>query len=423
MAKKKEKKEAPSKDEKPEAKETDPKKRLAAVMASINKMYGPGTILRATEANSLIMSRVSSGIFDLDLRLGGGWPRGRISMLKGEYSAGKTVLCLMAVAQFQRCDRRTGKPFKEKMPDGRFIRLNFGREGEPEPMRVVWMDVEHSFDPSWAALWGVDPEQIHVIQTEYAEQAIDVADRCIRSRECDLLVCDSIAALAPGIEVEQTSEKWQVGVMARLMNKALRKWTSGMNSLGLLSETQCTILLINQMRLNLGSYVVSLTSPGGKGLDFYESVEIRLQKSDPIIDPQANRPVGLKVEYVPKKNKTAPLTSGGTFSLHFQNSRALGIKAGTTDTDRQVLDLAVYWGLIEKSGSWFNVKGSQTKYQGMDNLTAAVRTDFDLLEELQSMVLERERAWRQDGIAPEGGAGETTERFSTEDAPAEDVDS
>ena len=66
--------------------------------------------------------------------------------------------------------------------------------------------------------------------------------------ECDLLVVNSVAHLTPSVEIEQSSEKWQVGVHARLMNKAMRKWVSAQNAVGMTKVVHSTILLINQIR-------------------------------------------------------------------------------------------------------------------------------------------------------------------------------
>lgn len=388
---------------------------LDKILSAINKKYGEGTLLKASDAKSLVVDRVSTGIFDLDLKIGGGIPRGRITTLKGEYSTGKSAVCLKLAAQAQRCDRLSGKPFVRVNMDGSVNELDHGRKGEPAPMRVVWLDAEHSFDPDWAAKWGVDTDSIYVIQTEYAEQAIDVADACIRSKECDLLVVDSVAALTPGVEVEQSSEKWQVGVAARLMNKAMRKWTSGMNSAGLLAETKCSIVMINQMRLNLGGYHPTPTSPGGKGIDFFQSVEVRFKRTEWVEDPVLKRGVGIDVEFGVRKNKTAPANGGGKFRLFFNPSESLGYKTGDTDNDTQVLRSAVFWALLKKGGAWFTFPDGK-RVQGENAAARLLRTQPELIESLKKQVFERELAWIESGKADGVVMPDTTEKADGEDS-------
>lgn len=367
---------------------------LDELVGDINKRYGEGTLLKASEATSLVLNRLPSGIFDLDMKMGGGFPRGRITQLKGEYSTGKTGVCLKAVAQAQRHCRYCGVRFEYVDMLGE-VHEEKCKCGKKEPMRVVWLDAEHAFEADWAAKWGVDISAIYVIQTEYAEQAIDVADACIRSGECDLLIVDSVAALTPSVEIEESAEKQQMGVFARLMNKALRKWTSAMNSQGLLSDTQCTVILINQLRLNLGGYHVALTSPGGKGLDFFASVDVRLKKLEEIHTDGSDRPVGIDVEFVMKKNKTAPLMPGGKFKLFFV-TQAGGYHVGDTDTDTQVLRAAGYWKLIPKGGAWYTFPDG-TKVNSIAKATTKLRDDPALLASLEAGVRLRELAWANEG--------------------------
>jgi recombination protein RecA len=387
---------------------------LDAIIKDVNKAFGEGTLLRASDAKSLVVDRLKTGVFDLDIKLGGGLPRGRIITYKGGYSTGKSAIAMMNVAQAQSTCRFCGDLFEHVDFMGEYHSYSC-KCGKKEPMRCVWLDAEHSFDPSWGEKWDVDTDALYIIQTEFAEQAIDITDRCIRSKECDLVVVDSVAALTPGVEVEEDSTKWQVGVFARLMNKALRKWTSGMNSLGLLSETKCTIILINQERMSIGGYRPSLTSPGGKGIDFFESVEVRFKRNEVIEDKIAGRPIGIEVEFTVKKNKTAPLTQPGIFSLYFVTD-AGRYKVGSTDTDHQVLRLAIYWELVKKGGAWLTFPDG-SRFQGMKKAAAALRDDPELLADLKDKVTEREVNWMQKGRSTDAV---TQEIDGDEEAEAED---
>jgi len=372
---------------------------LHKTMMSINKKYGHGTILPAGEATGLVIDRLPTGIFDLDMKLGGGIPRGRITMFKGEFSTCKSAVCMRAAAAAQRYCRYCGTPFEFISFYGEVTEQDC-ECGRNEPMRVVWLDAEHSFDPPYAAKWGISIDDLYVIETEYAEQAIDVADAVIRSGECDLMVVDSVAALTPSIEVAESSEKWQMGVMARLMNKALRKWTSGMNSFGLLSETNVTIILVNQMRVSIGGYRPTMTSPGGKGLDFYESVEVRFKKDDLLLDPVTKRPIGLQVDFVVKKNKTAPpAPPGGSFALYFVPKPGQ-YQVGSTDLDMQVLKAAIFWKLIVKKGSWYQLPGGE-KFQGLRPTAECLKENPELLSSLMEEIEARELAWVNTGDAGE----------------------
>jgi len=366
---------------------------LDKAVTDINKKYGAGTLLRASEAVSLVVDRLPSNVFIFDTLVGGGFPRGRISMIKGDYSTGKSALCLATVAVAQRTCRFCGYMFE-------FIDM-VGEVHEfpckckkKVPMGVVWLDAEHSFDPTWASKWNVDTDSMYLIQAEVAEQAVDVADHCIR-QNCDLLVIDSIAALAPEVEVVESMQKQQMGIFARVMNKALRKWTSGMNAGGLLAETKCTILLVNQIRIDLGGYRPKQTSPGGKGLDFFASLEVKLKREGWIEQEGSKRPVGIRVSFVVKKNKTWPASNGGVFDLYFVSDPP-NYMVGDSDLDVQVLRLAVFWDLVKKGGSWFTFPDG-TRSHGEAAAGKHLRDNPKLLEELKATVTEKELAWVDTG--------------------------
>lgn len=369
---------------------------LDKIIGEINKQYGPGTILQASKAHTLKVDRIPLGVLAVDLAMGGGLARGRMTMFKGEYSAGKSALAMKACVQAQHRCRFCNTPIGiyELGAGWRDVKCKCGKQA---PMQVVWLDAEHSFDEGWARRWGIDTDNCYVIQTAYAEQGIDVADRCIRSKECDLLVVDSVAALTPSVEVEESAEKWQMGVAARLMNKAMRKWTSGMNSGGLLSEVKCSIILINQMRIQLGGYHPVPTSPGGKGLEFFESVECRLKRSEWIEEPGSKRPIGLETEFVITKNKTAPPMRNGRYLLYFVDQPDKGYKVGDTDNDVQVMRQALFWGLVKKGGAWFTIPGVDGKFQGEPAAAAALRKNPVLLAELEASVRARELRWIETG--------------------------
>ena len=397
-------------DKKPPEEKSEKKiNKLEQVISSINKKYGQGTILKAGQAPGLVLDRISTGIFALDVGIGGGWPRGRISLLKGLYSSAKTTVALNGLAQAQLCDRITGKPFAIRQRDGSLKEVDFGAKREPIPMRGVVFDAEHTFDPKWAMKWGVDMDEVFVIQAEYAEQGIDVADVLIRSGECDFMLVDSVAALVPSKEIEESAEKWQMGVAARLMNKALRKWTSGLNAPGLLATTKCTILLINQIRLGFGKGGISyFTSPGGKGLDHFESIELMFKNADSVLDAKSERMVGAEIEFTVNKNKTAPMTHGGTFQMYHANSPGNGHKVGEVDNDQQILRAAVYWGLVQKSTSWYSVPSlPDVKAQGLQNFTILLKERPEIIDVLKEKVLERELNWLNTGEAPDASKAKT----------------
>jgi len=174
--------------------------------------------------------------------------------------------------------------------------------GGNEGLTVVWAALE-DFDPSFAKMAGVDLSALMIVRSEYAEQTIDISAEIIRSGKCDLMVIDSVAMMTPAKEIEESAEKQQQGLAARLINKALRRWTSGQTVVDIESEsgTKPTLILINQVREKIGVfYGDPSVMPGGKGQTFANSLVLRFRggkyTKNEDTSETVNRLVHVKVE-------------------------------------------------------------------------------------------------------------------------------
>src|SRR3954453_21271919 len=175
---------------------------LELAIASVEKEYGKGAIMRLKEGQSLHeeIAAVPTGSLSLDVALGtGGLPRGRIVEIYGPESSGKTTLTLHAIANVQRAGGV-----------------------------AAFIDAEHALDPAYAEKLGVDIDALLVAQPDTGEQALEIADMLVRSGSVDLVVIDSVAALVPKAEIDGDMGDSHVGLQARLMSQALRKITGNL---------------------------------------------------------------------------------------------------------------------------------------------------------------------------------------------------
>ena len=362
---------------------------LDDLLANVNKTYGKGTLMRASEASALNMERIALGIPYLDLALGGGIPRSRIIKLQGAFSTGKTLLALRAASKFQQhCRYCSKKIVNVDMFTGEVLSGGCKCK-EPKPMQVVWLDAEGAWSNGWAERQGVSLENIYVIQPTYAEQGIDVADEVLRSRECDLLVVDSLAAMTPSKEIEASTEDWQMGLHARLVNKAMRKFTASMNTGGLdttLGKT--TVILINQIRVKLGIvYGNSETTPGGIGQDHHASVILRVA-SRGLIKKKIDKEevvIGKKMGFDVPKNRTYDPHKSGIYEFYFKDIEGSRISRGMIDIASQWLSLGLETGFVEKKGAWFYIEEDEEKKalgHGADNAADSILGKPDLCREI-----------------------------------------
>src|SRR5665213_482105 len=215
-------------------------KAIDLAVASIEKEYGKGSIMRLKEGQTYQpdVPVVPTGSIGLDLALGiGGYPRGRIIEVYGPESSGKTTLTLHAIASVQ-------------------------KQGGV----AAFIDAEHALDPTYARKLGVKTDELLISQPDFGEQALEITDMLVRSGAVDLIVIDSVAALVPKAEIEGDMGDSHVGLQARLMSQALRKVT------GSVARSHCIIMFTNQIRMKIGVMFGSPeTTTGGNALKLYAS--------------------------------------------------------------------------------------------------------------------------------------------------------
>lgn len=398
------------------------KPNLSKVMAAINKSFGEGTIQVASRVAFSHLRRNSTGVFNLDLGTGGGFPKGRIVGLVGDESVGKTTLCLMFTAQLQHTCRQCNEPFgwytkTEIDPDTgvetsrEFVLTEDCPCSANEPHTVLLVDAEGSFDPLWAARLGVDVPALIIVQPEMGEQAVDIVNATIRSGDLDALIFDSIAQATVRDEIEDSSEKQKVGVHARLMNRMFRTVQSGLNSLGMDNPHKPTVIYVNQFREKIGvMYGDPTTWPGGKGQNFAYSILITM-RAGKALDSKGNvrdqfkkgeEKFGREIHWHVKKNKTAVPDKKGTFKFFYAATPEAPYRAGEVNNFEQIVDYGVALGVIEKSGAWYDLQAGfgeeygnpsvkTGKFQGMESLVEFLQVEPKRVKAVREKILHAAR--------------------------------
>jgi recombination protein RecA len=323
------------------AHQADRDKALETAMATIDRQFGKGAIMRLGEVTKMNVESIPTGSIALDMCLGiGGVPRGRIIEIFGPESSGKTTLAQHILAEAQRMGGV-----------------------------VAYVDAEHALDPLYAAKCGVNVNDMLISQPDTGEQALEIVDVLVRSGAVDAIVIDSVAALVPRAEIEGDMGDSHVGLQARLMSQALRKLTAA------ISRSNSLVIFINQLREKIGVvYGNPETTPGGKALKFYASVRLDIRAIDQI--KQGSESVGRRVKVKIVKNKVAPPFRVAEFDLMY--NEGISKEGG-------LLDVGLELGILKKSGAFYSY-GELRLGQGRENAKEFLRQNHDVRDAIDQQI-------------------------------------
>jgi recombination protein RecA len=257
---------------------------------------------------------------------GKGIPGGSIVQLLGEAKNGKSTLSLDYIAQAQ----KTG-----------IVELKIGGRA----INAAIIDFEHSFDPNYAVLIGVDISKLLVVTPKYAEEGFDIAEALVNNG-LQMIVIDSVGMLVTQSEEDKSNDDSEkVGSEAKALGRFLKR----INALADLADA--LIIVINQYRANLSSapHAPDKKPYGARQLQYIAKATIKVARI-------SNKDGKTEIEFFIEKTKMGAEGRKGKFSLIFGQ----GI-----DYDQHILTLANAYGMIQKKSSWYSY--GDYKSQGLDN--------------------------------------------------------
>ncbi len=319
---------------------------LDELLNTLRAKYGSEAIMRLGEVKQLDVDVISSGTLSLDIALGvGGIPRGRIVEIYGPESSGKTTLALTIAAETQKGGGR-----------------------------VAFIDAEHALDPDYAKNIGVKTKDLLISQPNSGEEALDILEGLIRSDKIDLVVIDSVAALTPRAEIEGEMGDQFIGLQARIMSKALRKFTA------ISSKNGTIIIFINQLREKIGiRFGNPETTPGGRALKFYSSIRIDIRRIAQI--KKGDNAVGHRVRVKIAKNKVAS---------PFKTTELDIIYGHGFSYEGDIINMAMDRNIMKRAGSSYSF-GDEKLGVGLDNARKKLKEDKKLLNQIKKEILKAEK--------------------------------
>lgn len=328
---------------------------LAAIMQKVNRKLGEGTIILGSEMQTDVRPRCPSGSLSLDIALGGGWPLNQWCEIIGYESAGKTLLALKTIAANQARDKN---------------------------WTALWFDAERSWDKKWVRQLGVDDKRVIVMTDNGMETVYQTCIDFLATRKVDCIVIDSMPALVPEREDENSVGEMTPGLGALLAGQFFRKQQPAMKRSLTAEERPCLGLMINQWREKIGvMYGDPRTTPGGRGKNFFFVVRLEVKRDDWIEEGEFR--VGQVIKAHTIKNKTAVPQRTAVVDFYFCDSGEF--RAGEYDKAKEVVAVGLMHKLITRSGAFYSY--GSTKVQGRERLLDTLRSQPELMAELEAEVL------------------------------------
>lgn len=308
------------------------------------------------------VERLPTDVFAFDLASGGGFPIGKMSIVYGPESSGKTNLVLKALGNAQR------------------------RE---QDKKVVFVDVEHSFDAKWAATLGVNVNDIVLLHPDFGEQAIDMVEAFTQAIDVSTVVVDSLAALTPVKQAESSADRTQVGGNAMLIGDLMRKCLYSMSRMAK-QDHYPTLLMVNQVRTKIGvMFGDPENQPGGHYLRHMSGLTVRIYGSN-VLDKSVSTamPAHKKTTATFKKWKVPIVNINCQYDMMMIPQH--GFKPGEVDDWNTVGTYLRNYGWLEKGKTRWILKGpSQGEFKTLDAIKKALYAPDGAIREYKRLIIER----------------------------------
>ena len=327
---------------------------LQKVVDALNSKFGENTVTVGVPDRRATVKRIPTGSITLDLELGGGIPEGRFIEISGNESSSKTTQVCHII-----------------------------REAQKLGHTVVFADVEGTSDLPYFKSLGIDTDSMIYLRPDSMEEATETILQFQKSGEVTFGVIDSIASMIPNKEAaSKMDETVRMGIPQQLLGEFFRKWQANNNRLDREGKTPFTLIGVNQLREKIGAYGDPEYSPGGNAKKFFASVSIRLRKGDWIVEGKGDSKtiVGQVVKFKIEKNKLGARMRTGEFDFYIRDN-AVGIKPLYNDNEKEIIILAVNWGIVERRGAWFYY--SDKKYLGVDPLISELKKNPEMVQDIK----------------------------------------
>lgn len=338
---------------------------LDVILKELTKKYGDVVETGVAKNN---YDRIPFSSPRLNYMTFGGLPLGHVIEFSGPEGSGKTTTAFDVIKNAQ---------------------IKFAKEGTNR--KIVFIDVEGTFDYTWAAKFGIDTNTIIRLKMAGwpASEVLNALLETMKAPEVGLAVLDSIAAMpADQLADKSVGDKIYGGIALPLQNftNQVKKYLVQNNSM---------VICINQVRDNLGSMYGGTTTPGGRGFKHACSVRLEFRKGKFIdvnnkeLTNAAENPAGNLINVVVLKSKVFPSTRRvGYYTIKYVTG---------PDLLNDYVEVGLQVGVINQRGSFFDIIDPTTgeilntqKIQGKPQLITTLNEHTEWLSLIDKVVNEKD---------------------------------
>lgn len=301
------------------------KDKFAAIRKTVEKQYGAGTALKASEVKhkKKFLVPVSPA---LDIGLCGGVPSGVWIMMSGPEKSGKSTLALQIVKNAQEL---------------------FGCE-------TLFLNVESRFKKqSTTSIEGIDLDKVLVVETTadkimYAEDYLEVAEDVITNTYGSIIIFDSLSRLY----TRAGGDSDVSGTKRPTAPKLMSDFVSRMG--GMVAARNHIVICIAQIYSNISGYGANNIVSVPNCIKFQSDIIMHIKNTEAWKGKEPGEEetqIGNVLDWDIFQNAIGQPPFGLV-----QSYLKFGVGAGTTE---ELFNLAVDCMIIEKSGSWFTLNGQR----------------------------------------------------------------
>lgn len=304
----------------------------------------------ARETKNEMLPTASHGLTN---DLNGGFGKGRIAMVYGNTSAGKSALMMQSMGMWQRAGQT-----------------------------CAYVDVEGTWDNDWATRLGVDVDDVLLVRDRSVSKIYNKIRPLLESG-IDAIVIDSMSMILPDafIDGDGRGKDLENQVQIGAQSKAIARLCNAIHY----SNENTAVIIISQTTTEIGQTYTKQVPTGGKKPMFASSQIVKLTSSNTdakqikgsvqVGNKMLEYPIGRKVDSLVEKNKLGPQGGASKYDFYYRGDY-IGV-----DHVGEALDEAVRFGVVDKGGAWYSY--GDDRFQGRDAIVTHLRSCPDDMQAIK----------------------------------------